>query len=670
MKHKLATMGFSYLAGLICASFLPSLFALALCAAAAAGASVFAVLKKLVFAVVLFVFGAAAGVYGIYTILVYEPAVALAGTSADITGTVTEASDYGNDLCAYTVRTNLSGADVSISVYAGDCGAKIGDEVSFTATLKPMSDSVNFAERSYYKTKGIFLKASVSGGITVTERGGFSLLSLADSFRERIKTRISLFLPGDEGKILCAFFLGDKSELPDELSSGIKYAGVSHFAAVSGLHLTEITHIVMLLLALTPLRRRKRLSFLVLTALILFSMMCFRFTPSVIRAGIMLIVYYGAVPLRRKAHTMNSIGAAALIILLMNPYAALDIGFLLSITGTVGVGVAAPAICKRLRQGRFTRLRDSLVGSGCAVLFTLPLSAAFFGGISTVGILVNMLIYPLFLPALACFVLFALVGGHGAALMFVAGLCAKGMLKVITFFSGLEYSYIPLDQRFVLPFLILAAVFAVGVWFITRDHSRTAMSCGICICLLAFLLALDSVLTVGETKVHFFSDGDDGCVMIVSPDGAIAAATDDSPKIAAAITDFLKCNYIGELSVLYLADSAHNNAAEFAEILAAVRTGAGCTDELYSCGALSLDSRGESCTLSAGQWELVISPAASPSDGANVLLYGYKKNPPVLSADTVYFSSKRVESEEAGRFNLYYENCDFSLTPSGVIKMK
>lgn len=655
MKNKFAAIGFTYLAGLICSSFLGAVPSLVFCCVAIVTAVVFAILKKSSLCAVFMIFGISLAVYTVYTALVYDKVIANEGKTLDITAAVQDVNEIGNDIAIYEVTAQLDGVETGFSIFSSDIGAQIGDRLSFTAHFSELSDNTNFAEKTYYKTKGIFLDATVKSPISIERDEGFNLTRELTNFNSFIAERISTYLPDDEGALLRAFFLGDKSALSNDLENNIRYSGISHFSAVSGLHLTIISHILMLLFSLTPFKYLRRIKFLTLTSLILMFMIFFRLSQSVMRAGIMLIVYYGAELLRRKPSTINSMGVAAFLIVLFNPYACLDPGLLLSLAGTFGIGVVAPIVKKSLRRVRFGKVISFFASLLAPTLCTLPLVAIFFGGVSSVGLIANILLYPFFLVAMFCVVLFIFLGGNGEALMFGAGVCAKAMLAIINALGELKFSYVSLDYHFTVPLLLISCAAVTFIHLVLKNVSRTAMSVAACVCTLVCTITFAHVTNYSRTELHVFSDGENAAVIVREKNNAAVIATDDSPELCAEIKRYMKINYVEKLSVLCLLENKSNNMSE----LKAIPTEYLITDEnemdITVGDILKIDLKSDCCTLVVQDVSLCISKISEPVLNGQMLLYGLKRTSPCFEGvNLVLYSNKNVDADDKNEINLYY----------------
>lgn len=666
MKHKLGLLGFSYLMGLVCAAFFKNGFVFVLSVILLAAGLVCHFRKKKIASVIMLTAFSATVISGIYTCFFYCPALSLEGENADIIGTVTEIRPYSNDTAAYIIKADINGIKAKITMFSSDVSCKIGDSLSFNGNLSVLKNNAGFEEESYYKSKGIFLKAYPRSSVRVTESKFVGIKALMTGFSDYIGEKISIALPGDEGDILKAMFLGDKSGLSDSLAANVKRAGISHFTAVSGIHLTLIAHILMMILAMTPLKNRRYFRFIVLSVLILLFTVFFKLSASVVRAGIMLIIYYGAEPFMRKGSTVNSMGAAILAITLFQPYACTDIGFLLSIAGTFGSGVVSPYFCKRVRKNRLYGLKCLLIGSLCATLCTFPLSSFFFGGISVIGILMNFLLYPLFFPALVCVTLFTLTFGMAAELLFPAGLLAKGMVCLINFFGNFKYAYIPLDYSYILYISVAAIIFIVITHFRFEESKRTAMAIGLSLCILTGSVTFSHFYSIDKIKLTMYSDGSDACVIVKKGANAYAVASGDSPKIELYIKEYMRNEFLGEMAAVSLLQSDSNNEKAFASIPCRCYSPpeeAGLVSS--ESGDITVDNKSGTGTFSINNFKISVSPAAEPLEADISVLYGYKKNIPQLSG-RVFCSNRRINGENIT--NIYYENVSYYITKTGVLE--
>lgn len=219
------------------------------------------------------------------------------------------------------------------------------------------------------------------------------------SFRERLlkKLRASGISP-DEYATIAAMTLGDKTSISETLRNSYSKAGTSHILALSGLH---IGIIYALLMSLFGNRRKStvRVSVVVI-AIWLFAFMT-GLTPSVARSAIMFTIYSLVSKLTNDDISLNSIAAAASLILIFSPAALWDIGFQMSFLAVLGI-----VLCRmRMESARFYHIMwrrrwrsvvfSFVLVSLSAQVAVLPLSMHYFGNIPILFLVANIVAIPL-----------------------------------------------------------------------------------------------------------------------------------------------------------------------------------------------------------------------------------------------------------------------------------
>ena len=155
---------------------------------------------------------------------------------------------------------------------------------------------------------------------------------------------------------------------------------------MSGLH---CGFLISLLGVLTL--RRQRLTALVGYPVLLTYMLMAGSTPSVVRACVMVGLTLLAPLVGREADAPTSLSAAALVILLVNPFAIASVSFQLSFAAVAGLLTLSPRVYRAMKAGP-AFVRATLAASAGVTVFTAPLSAAYFGSLSLVSPLANLLV--------------------------------------------------------------------------------------------------------------------------------------------------------------------------------------------------------------------------------------------------------------------------------------
>ena len=239
------------------------------------------------------------------------------------------------------------------------------------------------------------------------------------SAKNRFRQAINIGLSGEAADLARAMLLGDKREIGAGLRTDLSRTGLSHLAAISGLHISLVATLAMsFLLALGCPRRW---SFYSVTALLFFYILLVGLPASALRAGLMGFLALWASYLGRFGKLTNSLVLAAALLLMANPWLLRDdIGFQLSFSATLGLAWFYPlgrAAWQKLAAGRyFVRVRLAKAATEAA-LVTLsaqtlagPLVVHYFGILSLIAPLANVLVLWT-LPFLMVSALVALVLG-------------------------------------------------------------------------------------------------------------------------------------------------------------------------------------------------------------------------------------------------------------------
>lgn len=211
--------------------------------------------------------------------------------------------------------------------------------------------------------------------------------------RCRIAEQIASLFPGNDvlarGMLLGSAQSG--AEADDADIASFQRLGISHLLAISGLHIGVLAGAVIFLVR--PIKRFLP-KYLILTAFLLFYCAITAFSPSVLRASLMVLIAYPAVPLRKHADTLSALSLAFVILLLLNPFSFWSAGFRLSFLAVYGLVTLAPLLKKGfsvLHRG----VRDSLSAGIAVLISTLPAIAESYGSVSVVAVAANLFILPL-----------------------------------------------------------------------------------------------------------------------------------------------------------------------------------------------------------------------------------------------------------------------------------
>ncbi len=286
---------------------------------------------------------------------------------------------------------------------------RINENIMFyTELLKPDFKEGTFDYELYLKTKNIYATGftniiypdrNTNYSSTLSEKFMVSCRNLRESINNQLEKLFAY--NADACAVIKGILLGDKTDFSETLTENFSTSGISHIAAVSGLHLSILFSVLCGLLGFFKIRK-KFVSFIILPAILIFSAVT-GFSPSVCRAGIMLTMYLLALITKRQYDSITALFLSAFIILAVNPYSLFDISFILSSISTLAIIVIYPIICEKIsplcKENKFLiYLFSSLAISISVLIGTAPFVAYYFGRISLFSIIANLWIVAICTP--------------------------------------------------------------------------------------------------------------------------------------------------------------------------------------------------------------------------------------------------------------------------------
>ena len=295
-----------------------------------------------------------------------------------------------------------------------------GDWIRFAASLRPVRNFKTpgtFDQENWWAIRGVMVKGFVNHPLRLAQIGhskSSSEMSLLrywlESGRRAIMLSIDGCLEGPARGIAMALLLGEKAWLSNDLKEAFARAGIGHLLAVSGIHMALAALLIggiarNLLLRSEWITLRfpvKKLA----TSLALIGAVTYAglagFSPSAVRAMIMIIAFGTAFLIDRPQTPLNSLALAAWALLIFNPLYLFDISFQLSFAAVFFLVMfssylrSAPKEEKPDGRNIFrTYIGGFILVSLIATLATTPFVAWHFQRICLVGLLANLLVVPL-----------------------------------------------------------------------------------------------------------------------------------------------------------------------------------------------------------------------------------------------------------------------------------
>ncbi len=276
---------------------------------------------------------------------------------------------------------------------------KYGDLLKINMRLnhiKPPQNPHEFDYKKYLKNRKIYYQGYIpSDSWSLLDRKQANQIKqLALDARQYSMTVLrNSNLSKSEYAVAIAILLGQDEILDDETRQDYAGAGAMHVLCVSGLHVGIIYLVFTFLFSFLKKRGVQQLLktfFLIL--LIWGYALITGFSPSVLRATVMLTFIIGGDALNKKGNIYNSIAASAFLLLLINPLMIKEVGFQLSYAAVVGIISIYPLLKKHLRHSNqiIDKSHSILIVSLAAQIGTFPLAIYYFHQFPVYFLLTNL----------------------------------------------------------------------------------------------------------------------------------------------------------------------------------------------------------------------------------------------------------------------------------------
>ncbi|MDA1168882.1 MAG: ComEC/Rec2 family competence protein [bacterium] len=227
-----------------------------------------------------------------------------------------------------------------------------------------------------------------------------------DTFRVRIASLLTTLFREPDSSLLVAMLTGDQGGIGKEIKDVYRNSGITHILSISGLHVSIIAIVLTVCISIFQIPGFIR-SILIFSLLWVY-IASVGFPASAVRAGVFWTLYVLAYHVRALTGTLTVIFLTLAVLLTSSPRIINTIGFQLSVTAVCGIGIAI-FFTRRIRVAPYLKAIFTLCAvSFGATLTTAPLTLYYFGTVSLVGIITNIVVIPL-LPLVTYAVLIALV---------------------------------------------------------------------------------------------------------------------------------------------------------------------------------------------------------------------------------------------------------------------
>ena len=494
------------------------------------------------------------------------------GKNMTVEGVICERPYINDDKYKLHIKTDkINGEDVNINIIVNSSRIPENTELYSKVKLKANLYKVTAYEDGvmrYYKADNICLTGPVLyNSLEISENNDKPFLYYILSFRYRLVNTIEELLPNDIGGFIAGITMGDKTLMSSGLVEKFRITGTSHILVVSGLHVAIWSGFVYWFLKKFLSRRLSSIASIIF---LLFFVVFTGFTPSVIRAGAMMVIVYLGIIAHEKPDSLNSLGIAALVLTAVDPLSVYNVGTVFSFASVFGILLMNEYILtfvkeklnginnRFLRKPLFNAISLVLV-SLSAQVFTFPVSVLYDMKFSFLSVVSNFFISSLCTLAMV-------TGGAGTVMLtfvpeFFAGkvslgisiFASKFILWVVDRLSGYDMFYrnVTTMENYILLFLLAFLILLLVLSSMNRKK-KIAVFLSL---LMPVILVSNYIPMLYKDNVVEFSVIDVGegmCVTLTHNEEAVMLACSDEYGAINNIRKHLSFRGVDKIKSLYL----------------------------------------------------------------------------------------------------------------------
>jgi len=234
------------------------------------------------------------------------------------------------------------------------------------------------------------------------------------------RTTATLFSPYS-ASVVTAILIGDRAGLDDEVTRRLQAAGTFHVIAISGGNVAMLTMVCFVLLRLVT--RSLVFPIVATTVIVIVYGVVVGGDPAVTRAVVAAVIYLLLRLVGINPQPVNLLAVVAVVCVVMEPLAVIDVGAWLSFGATLGLIVVLPRLLRAARGPNahpvgwarmWDWLRAAVLATVAAEILIMPVTAGIFARVGVAGLLLNLVA----IPAMAV-VQFAGLAACGLALVWI-----------------------------------------------------------------------------------------------------------------------------------------------------------------------------------------------------------------------------------------------------------
>ncbi|MCK9793164.1 ComEC/Rec2 family competence protein [Isoptericola sp. 4D.3] len=287
--------------------------------------------------------------------------------------------------------------------------------------------------------------ARLSAAEAVTERSPPSALLRATHVLRAALLEVTEPLSPQARGLVPGVAIGDTSRVPAEVDEAMRVTSLTHVTAVSGGHFAIVVATLTALCALARAPRGVRVAVVAVAAAAF--VLLVRPEPSVLRAAWTCAVALLGLALGRPSAGASALAAAAVTLLVVDPWLARSFGFVLSCAATAGLVLLAGPLARRLAPWTGRPLAFALAVPWAAQAACGPVLLLIDPHVPLASVPANLLATPALVPATVLGLVATLSAPWAPALAlpaaWLAGLATGWIAAVAQAFAGVPGTRLP-----------------------------------------------------------------------------------------------------------------------------------------------------------------------------------------------------------------------------------
>lgn len=391
--------------------------------------------------------------------------------------------------------------------------------------LTPNRNIHGFNYKQYLNSRGIegtmFQKAN---RIQIGEKTKHSIvIETGIKLRQKVLNIIDNLQDEKEASLLKSILVGHTKDLEPDTIYNLRQVGFAHILCVSGVNIAYLIMLVKYILEAIGLHKRLVNPLLILSLGLY--VLIVGFTPSMIRAAVMLILTLVGEIFFYKSNSISNLALAALIIIMINPLYIYDIGFQFSFSATMGIILFVDNVKEWLKLLKIPNgIISVILVTVVAQIWLIPLEVYHFNRFSVGSLFTNAVVSFVHSATIIAGIVMVIIGSISYTLAKPIAIIVKFLLNIILIMSEklTKIPFISIDNIYIgLTFVIAYYILLFVIYAYKRnDKLRIFLQRNkMIIASIILVLTCVNIFIPKDLRVDFIDVGQGDCTLIKTVSG-------------------------------------------------------------------------------------------------------------------------------------------------------